>query len=209
MNPRTRQKVPTALWLLPILALGTGLRILAFGGLVGTDDAMYADLAHKVASGQFASVHAMELGAFPLRVGVYGPAAVAFRILGVSEASLAVYPFLVSMLSILLAFVAGRLFFGRQVGLIAALLCACLPIDARYATLLFPDLVAAFWVNVGILFLYRGSREGSGARKLSHGLLCGLALGVSWLCKESMVFSLPFIASISSGPLMSRAAMHD
>lgn len=181
--------------LLPILALGACLRIVAFGGLVGTDDAMYADLAHRVISGQFLSTHSMGLGTFPLRVGVFGPAALAFRLFGTSEAALAVYPVLISLLSIFLAFLAGKMFLGERVGIIAALLYACLPFDVRYATLLFPDLIAAFWANVGILLLYRASLEAPVRTKLAQGLLCGLALGVAWLCKESIVFSLPFVGS--------------
>jgi 4-amino-4-deoxy-L-arabinose transferase-like glycosyltransferase len=182
------------MWLLPILALGACLRIVAFGGLVGTDDARYADLAYRVSSGQFLSAHSMDLGAYPLRVGVFAPAGLAFRLFGTSEAAMAVYPFLISLLSILLAFFAGRMFFSARVGVIAAMLQACLPMDVRYSTLLFPDLITAFWVNVAILLLYWASRESPVPAKVAKGLLCGLALGMAWLCKESLVFSLPLVA---------------
>jgi 4-amino-4-deoxy-L-arabinose transferase-like glycosyltransferase len=180
-------------WLLPILALGAFLRTVAFGGLVGTDDAMYADLAHRISSGQFLSTHSMGLGAFPLRVGITGPASLMFRLFGVSEAAMAVYPFFISLLGILLAFVTGRVLFGVRAGLIAAILQACLPMDVRYSTLLFPDLIAAFWVNVAILLLYLASLESPVRTKATKGFLCGLALGMAWLCKESLVFSLPFV----------------
>jgi len=56
-----------------IVALGACLRILACGGLVGTDDGTYADLARRIVDGQCLSTHSMDLGSFPLRVGVLGP----------------------------------------------------------------------------------------------------------------------------------------
>jgi 4-amino-4-deoxy-L-arabinose transferase-like glycosyltransferase len=181
--------------LLLIVALGVCLRAAAFGGLVGTDDPIYADLAHRLATGQFRAAHDLDLGTFPLRVGTFAPAALAFRVLGVNEVALAAYPFLLSVLSIVLAFAAGRMFFGDRAGLIAALMQACLPIDVRYSTLLFPDLVAAFWTNVGILLLYRGSTRLPLPEKAALGLVSGLALGVSWLSKEPVMFSLPFIGA--------------
>jgi 4-amino-4-deoxy-L-arabinose transferase-like glycosyltransferase len=193
MDDQMMTKRGAAWLLLSIIAAGACLRLVAFGGLVGTDDAMYADLAHRVISGQFLSTHSMGLGTFPLRVGVFAPAALAFRLFGIGEAALVVYPFLISLLSIYLAFLAGRMFFGERAGIIAAILHACLPFDVRYSTLLFPDLIAAFWTNASILLLYRASREAAVRLQAAQGLLCGLALGVAWLCKESILFSLPFV----------------
>jgi len=66
-----------------------------------------------------------------------------------------------------------------------------LPIDARSATMLLPDLPAAFWANLGIVLIYYGSRRIGHWPQAVWGIFAGLALGASWLHKESMVYLLP------------------
>src|SRR5437773_1398824 len=73
-------------------------------------------------------------------------------------------------------------------------LAAFIPLDVRNSTLCLPDLPAAFWANVGLLLLYLASKQPQEVKKGSYGVLAGLALGVSWLCKEAILFSLPFVA---------------
>jgi hypothetical protein len=56
-----------------------------------------------------------------------------------------------------------------------------------------PDLPAAFWANAGVLILYWASRNGAHRRLLALGACSGAAFGLSWLCKESVVYSVPFV----------------
>ncbi|MGV3720199.1 MAG: hypothetical protein ACO1SX_04745, partial [Actinomycetota bacterium] len=74
-----------------------------------------------------------------------------------------------------------------------AALQAALPLASRSATILMADLPAAFWANVGVVVLLAGLREDSRNRKVALGLLCGAALGISWLCKESVAYLAPFL----------------
>jgi len=182
--------------LLGVLVLAALLRVASFNGYGyrGGDDGVYADLAHSVVVGQFGAAHAQGAPIYPGRIGTIAPAALFFRLFGPSERSLAVYPFIVSLAGIVLAFIAGRMIFGNGVGLIAALLVALLPADVRYATLLYPDPVAILFVNIAILLVWRGVNSPNTSEKAIHGVLAGLALGLSWLCKESVLFSIPLIA---------------
>jgi len=83
--------------------------------------------------------------------------------------------------------------FSTSAGLVAACLMALLPIDMRFATQLYPDLPAAFWMNAGVLLVYAGARQQAVARKVALGALAGLALFASWLCKETVLYLLPFV----------------
>ena len=179
-----------------ILTVAACLRIISFVGYgYQGDDAVYADLAYRILAGGFVRAHDGPGLIYPVRIGIVAPAAVSFKLFGVSEQALGVYPLFVSLLGIVVAFLAGRMFFGQRVGVYAALLQAFLPVDVRYGTLLYPDPSAALCLNVAILLLYLGSREPLASRKAVHGGLAGLCLGLSWLCKEAVLFSLPFIAA--------------
>ena len=178
-----------------ILALAALVRVLSFRGYTTYDAAEYTRLAHMMISGEFKTGMLWFFRVFPVRVGLFAPVALAFRVGGVNEVMLTAYPFLLSMLSVLLAYFAARTMFGTSAGLIAACLMAVLPIDARHASQLLPDLPAAFWMNAGVLLVFAGSRQEALPRKLALGALAGLALFASWLCKETVLFLLPFIGA--------------
>lgn len=176
-----------------ILALAAALRVLSFRGYTSHDASAYAQLAHMMVSGGFEPGMMWYFPVFSVRVGLFAPVALAFRLGGVNEAMLTLYPFLLSMLSVLLAYSAAKAMFGTSAGLVAACLMALLPIDMRFATQLYPDLPAAFWMNAGVLLMYAGARQQAVPRKAAFGALAGLALFASWLCKETVLYLLPFI----------------
>lgn len=192
----------TVILLILILILAGFVRMVSFSGYYGSDDGMYAALAHQMADGSFrigkysgAFVFPLRVGppVFPLRVGLLAPVALGFKIIGANELVMITYPFVLSMLGIVVAFLAGRAFLSERAGLMAAAIQAILPIDARSASMLLPDLPAAFWAAVGILLLYYSSNSVSTALKATYAVLSGFAFGLSWLCKESVAYLLPFI----------------
>jgi 4-amino-4-deoxy-L-arabinose transferase-like glycosyltransferase len=177
-----------------ILIVAAGLRAVSFIGYgYDGDDVGYAELAHSIVVGGFREAHERTSLIFPARIGILVPAAISFKVFGVSEQALGVYPLVVSLASIVLAYVAGNIFFNERVGLLAAGLHAFLPVDVRYGTLLYPDPPGALWWNGAILLVYLASQAG-GRRRMVSGLVAGLFLGLSWLSKEALLFSLPFVA---------------
>jgi 4-amino-4-deoxy-L-arabinose transferase-like glycosyltransferase len=178
-----------------ILALAALVRVLSFRGYTTYDAAEYTRLAHMIISGQFRVGMLWFFHVFPVRVGLFAPVALAFKLGGVNEVTLTAYPFLLSMLSVPIAFFVARAMFGTGAGLAAACLMALLPIDARHASQLLPDLPAAFWMNAGVLLVFAGSRQEAVTRKGALGALAGLALFASWLCKETVLFLLPFVGA--------------
>jgi 4-amino-4-deoxy-L-arabinose transferase-like glycosyltransferase len=104
------------------------------------------------------------------------------------------YPLILSILSVLWAYGSTRIFWGHNAALIAASIWALLPIDCFYATILVPDLPAAFFASLAtvtiLFFLYHET-------KFTHlrfwgGVFAGLAVGASWLCKTTVSFFFPF-----------------
>lgn len=176
-----------------IVLAGALLRAICFGGFSGSDDGSYTELAFDIAGGRFGSGAYDGPPVFPLRLGLIWPVGALIGGLGLSEAAIVAYPFAVSVAGVLMAYAAGAALFNARAGLIAAAIQALVPIDVRLASILLPDMIAAFWANAALLLLYFGSGERSNGFKLGSGALAGLLMGVSWLCKESVIYLFPFI----------------
>jgi len=186
---------------LAILLLAVALRGYCFNGYWGTDDGEYALLANAMAKGNFAAfVQENYLENFnapahlPYRIGLIAPLSALFRVFGVSEKVLLFYPFLISALGIVVAFLGGRLLFGVDAGLISAAIWSVYPQDVKLATFFLPDAIASFYGSAGVLvvlFILFSQIERVLPRFLG-GLIAGLLFGVSWLSKESIVYLGPF-----------------
>ncbi len=186
-----RWKPPVWVLLLSVVLLAALLRIVAFSGYIGSDMGVYSWFAYKMATGEFRAGPEI----FGMRVGLFAPAALAFKIVGrPDERALVAYPFALSLLSVILAYSLARVFLGHRAALIAAAIQAIVPIETRSASLLLPDLPTAFWGNLGVLLILLGGARPSLGSKTALGVLGGLAFGVSWLTKETIVYLLPFVA---------------
>ena len=177
-----------------LVAISAALRLFHFHGFNGFDDAEYARFAHQMVTGSFPPGDYTGPAVFPLRVGVIVPAAVAFRLFGMSEWSLAIYPLLASLSGIVLVYLFTAELFGRVGGLIAASLLAILPGDFDVATMLLPDLPAAVFAAAAITCILFAERRLVDHRwqLLAAGVIAGLGFGFAWLCKESVAYLAPF-----------------
>ena len=196
--PDTRGGARWVVALIVLLIVGLALRLYEFRGFGALDDAAYAQIAHQMASGMFRIGAYNGPAVFPLRVGIIYPTALLFRHAGVSEWTMVLFPFAISILSIVLIYVATNHFFGQRAAVIGAALWAILPLDAFQASVLAPDLPAAFFSSLGIFGIIWtiDSRIRRTGALLFCGLAAGAALGVSWLCKESVAYAAPFCAGL-------------
>jgi 4-amino-4-deoxy-L-arabinose transferase-like glycosyltransferase len=179
-----------------VLLSATILRIYEFRGFGAVDDAAYAQIAHKVSEGSFTAGSYKGPAAFPLRVGIIYPTALLFRHIGVSEWSMVFFPFLISLLSVLLAYICTNYFFGPRAALIAAAIWGFLPLDAFHATILSPDLPAAFFGSLAVIIILHivDSNIQNKFFLFGGGIAAGVSFGLSWLCKESVAYMVPFCA---------------
>ncbi len=194
--------------LIGIVAVSAAIRAYLFRGYVGLDDAEYAHLAYQLAYGSFHSAAYTGPVVFPLRIGVIMPTAILFRVFGVHEWTMVLYPFIVSVLSIALIYLCTSLWFGQAAGLISAALMTIFPWDIDNATKLLPDLPAAFFGAAGITTIVFVERLGVRRRSLlfGAGALAGVFLGYSWLCKESVAYLAPFCAALMVLTLRNRGS---
>ena len=178
------------------IAIGAAaaLRVILFRGYVGLDDAEYARIAFQIANGTFMPSEYGGPVVFPLRVGLTLPAALVFGTLGLSEWSMVLYPLILSVLALPLAYVCAASIFGHRAGFIAVALMAIIPLELGSATKLLPDLPAAFYAALGVTVIVVFDRLSVERRAALFwgGLLAGISFGLSWLCKESVSYLAPF-----------------
>jgi 4-amino-4-deoxy-L-arabinose transferase-like glycosyltransferase len=132
---------PRTLAVIGLVGVAAALRLAFFNGLHFADDPDYAARAYSLLSGQ-GFLYPDNNG---FRIGTWMPAALGYAVLGITHAGLVAYPFLVTLLGVVLAYALGRRLFDTRTGLTAAALYAFYPLDVELASRLLPDpLLAAF-----------------------------------------------------------------
>lgn len=188
----------TTFWILLFSALA--VRVLDFQGYSDSDPKLYSFLADELSRGVLHIPHTPEDTAPPVfyvRLGVYAPVAALIKLFGLSEIVLVAYPFIISLLSCFLAYFFARKLFSPLEGLIAFALLALLPFDVIMASKLYADAIAAFWANLALYMLWRAVDTATSKVGSVLAVLSGLLLGLSWLCKESVVYVVPFVIALA------------
>ena len=188
----------TARWLpilLIIVAAAAALRIVYASGFIPVDDAEYARVAARVVDGTFSRETHTGPPVNHSRSGMVMPVAALFAVFGPNEVTLAAFPFLLSLLTIVVAFGFAARMFGIPAGLLTAAIWALVPLDLDFAARLTPDTpVTAFaFLALFIIYIARSRAAlGAGGGGAAQGFAAGLAFGAAWLCKESTVYFGPF-----------------
>lgn len=179
-----------------LLFSALAVRVLFFQGYDSSDPRHYSFLADELSRGVLHIPHPPETDVAPVfyvRPGVYVPVAALIKVFGLSEIVLVAYPFAISLLACVLAYFFTRKLFAPLEGLIAFALLALMPLDVKFASILVPDAVAAFWANLALYLLWRAVDTASFRIGSVLAILSGLLFGLSWLCKESVVYLAPFV----------------
>jgi 4-amino-4-deoxy-L-arabinose transferase-like glycosyltransferase len=187
-------------WWLAALGLclfaAVALRVHFASGFLPIDDAEYARVAYQIQDGTFTLQGYGGPPVVPLRSGIVLPTSAMFWVFGASEWAMAAYPLLTSLAILLIIYFLTAHTFDRLSALVAAGIWAFFPADIMLATGLRPDNPSNAWAMLGVLAIYLSRlRLGSGiARSAAGGVAAGIAFGISWLCKESVVYLIPFCA---------------
>ncbi len=175
------------------LALILGAHLLFFVCLNGNfaydfDASVYGRIAHEIQTGDF------EIAPHPFnqRFAVTIPTALSFHLFGVQAWSSTLWPFLCSVLAILIVFTVVNRSMGAKTAVFAALLLGTNLVQVKYSSRLLPDLVVATFMLAAASMLYLRRTSASPGRQRFHGALCALTLFVAALAKESVVWALPF-----------------
>ncbi len=170
--------------MLLILSAAFILRVFFFNGLVFSDDSYYNRLASLLLTENFTDNY-LGYPIFLLRIGETFITSLFFFVLGENEISSVIFPFILSLSGIYLVYKFCLLYFREsRVAFVAAFLWAFFPVDIIFASINFTDLQCAFFINLGLYFLYKSYVTD----KTILSVLAGAFFSVSFLFKENFVF---------------------
>jgi hypothetical protein len=169
-----------------IILVAVLIRLYFFVGHIFSDDAYYSYLSYTLLSGDFANDY-LGYPVFPLRIAFLGLTSISMMIFGTNEFAAIIFPFLFSILSVLLIYKTTKLFTGYEnTSITAAFLAALFPTDVIFASIGFPDLINVFFINLGIYFLIKSYYT----KNKTSALIGGLSLFLSMQFKESIYYIL-------------------
>lgn len=173
-----RPLVPLAL----IVFFALALRLIFFVGIGFNDDSYYLQFAETIYKGL--PFHPT-LYVWSVRIGIYLPVVLIWKVFGISEYSTALFFLLCSLGTVIAAYCMGKQLFNSSTGLVAACILSLLPLDIIYATQIGPEVPFSLFACLSILWFLKA--YGSDRRYRLYGLLAGAVLGVANLFKETFI----------------------
>lgn len=175
----------TLFYLGAIILFGLLLRLLFFSGVGMSDSLGYTVYANQWSQGDYE---------FPkdhhgTRIGIVYPVGFLYSIFGANEFSSNIFSLILSLGTIFLLFLFGKLLFDEKTGLIASFLLAIFPLDIVFGTKLMPDVPSMFFLGLSVYFFLKAEKH-TNQRKLY--LFSGLSLGISYLLRENAILLLLF-----------------
>ena len=151
---------------------------------VFSDDAYYSYLSYSFLNGDFTHNY-LGYPVFPLRTGFIALTSFSMMIFGTNETATIVFPFLFSILNLILTYKLTLIITkDKNAALRAAFLMALFPTDVVFASLNFPDLMNVLFINLGIYFLLKAFYQ----KNIKVALLGGTAFFISMQFKENIYY---------------------
>lgn len=108
------------------------------------------------------------------------------NIFGTNETSTLIFPFVFSIVNILLTYKITLLFSeNNRVALFASFLMAFFPTDVIFSTIGFPDLINVFFINLGVYFLIKSYLQ----KKILWAYIGGFSFFLSMQFKENIYYT--------------------
>jgi len=176
--------------LILIIAFGIALRLAFDIGVISSGDLGHITYSYKASTGNFRL--SAEDTQTASRIAFIYPVAFFYRIFGVNEFSAYAYSLILSIGSIILIYLLGKLFFGEKVGLISAFLLSFYPLNVNYSTRAYPDLAQAFFMGLAVYLFFLGEKKIKISQQITLYFLAGIVVGLAALTKESGIIILLF-----------------
>ncbi|ALA59767.1 ArnT family glycosyltransferase [Nitrospira moscoviensis] len=192
----TSEKSGTTPWgLLSLIVLAAGvIRVYFMTGFQGTDDLIFAKVAHNIAHGNLTP--GTYIGT--LRYGFNLPLAAATVVLGFNEFALTAYPLIASLATIVILYFLGEHLFGRAVGLLAATLTAFCTLDVIWAGRIQADAPLLMLMTWSCLLFLKAINRKEDMRAANRLLfMSGVLLGVGYTTKNVAIFLWPLFAFLA------------
>lgn len=181
-------------WLLMIgiAAISIVVRVAFYTGFFGSDEVTYVQAARDAAAGLWSNPS--YIGA--IRLGMNYAMAAAIVVFGSSEAAVASWSLLCSVLEIGVVYWFAKHAFGRAVAVVAALVLSLSPLHVHLAGRIMADSPVALFITLTFALLFEAERRGERALFIGAGLAAGF---VFWIKEAAEIFILIPLASAALG----------
>jgi len=154
-------------------------------GHIFSDDAYYSYLSYASLNGDFTKDY-LGYPVFPLRIAFIGLTSFSMMMLGFNEFATQIFPFVFSILNILLTYKFTRLLTNNdKIALSSSFLIAFFPTDVIFSSISFPDLINVFFLNLGIYYLIKSYFQ----KRIHFSLIGGISLFLSMQFKENIYYT--------------------
>ncbi len=172
------------IYITAIIFFAAAARLYFFVGHIFSDDAYYSYLSYSFYKGDFPG-HYTGYPVFLLRTGQIGLTALSYSMFGAGVFASVIFPLLFSILGIILAYHFALLITkNKSAALTAAFLAAFFPTDIVFSSMCFPDLINAFFINLGLFLLWKAWET----KNLYLTVFSGMTLYISFLFKENLYY---------------------
>ena len=176
--------------LVALVVVGALMRLWALGGTsfaLGSDESRYVAVAQNLAGGALPDGEAQWFGA---RAVFLWPVALIFRLFGASDYTAIAWPFIMSLVAVVAAYLVAREITGRRQAVVAAGIVAVAPVEVLMATHLRPDAVMPAFVALAI---WAAFRTRTSTRTRAWLITSGVLIGAGWSSRETAVLMVPMV----------------
>ncbi|HEX6030486.1 MAG TPA: glycosyltransferase family 39 protein [Tepidiformaceae bacterium] len=183
-----------------IVLVGLVVRLVFDFGLVKVDPFTYADAAGSIVRGE--PIYSADLTGHVyytqyIRLSIIAPAALLYRLFGVSDGASVAWPLAVSLAMGPLAYWGGRMVSGRVAGVIAAAVVTLFPLNVINSTQFLPDIVVAGFASLAMVcFVAATEFERSRKERFWLYFSVGVGLAAAFYARATVVALLPPMAML-------------
>lgn len=181
------------LWLLLIVAAFTWFAPLDYNALIRPDEGRYAEIPREmVATGDWNTPRLNAIKYFEKPALQYWATATAFELFGEHNWTARLWSALTGFLGILLVYYTGMRLFGREAGLMAALVLGSSFLYVMLGHINILDMGVSFFMGLTLAAMLLSQRDGASARENRNWMyVCWAGMGLSMLSKGLIGIALP------------------
>ena len=156
------------------------------GGIRGSDAYAYAQYSYEMASCQYDPGNVTDH--FGFRYIVLATTALSYALFGVNDLSSSFFPFLFSIINIIIIFKIGEKLYDFKTSLIACILLTFYPLDILYASVVGPDSFTPLLSSLAILCYIIGIDNYQKTKNILFLIISGFVIGLSTGARETSIF---------------------
>lgn len=163
------------------------------GGICSVDATAYARHAYEIASGQY-NLDAIQTF-YGFRYFVLLPTALSFILFGINDIAVSIFPYIFSILNILVVFFIADKAFNRPIAWLSAILLIFYPMNIMITNVLGPDSFIPLLSSLAIFCHIKADETGSSRFQRKIWLiLCGIFIALAYTSRVTSIFIFASLA---------------